>query len=142
VRPADGTGAERQVTKLGPGFRYGAQWSPDNKKIAFADQAMRIRIVDVETGAVTNVDQSPQWLSHGPLQGWRFSWSADSRWLAWQRPRAERGNTAIFLFDTRTNTRRQSRIEWLRSFPPSRRGSQGYGQPATGRVTFDGPGAP
>ena len=118
VRPADGTGAERQVTKLGPGFRYGAQWSPDNKKIAFADQAMRIRIVDVETGAVTNVDQSPQWISHGPLQGWRFSWSADSRWLAWQRPRAERGNTAIFLFDTRTNTRRQVTSGYLADSQP------------------------
>ena len=118
VRPADGTGAERQVTKLGPGFRYGAQWSPDNKKIAFADQAMRIRIVDVETGTVTNVDQSPQWLSHGPLQGWRFSWSADSRWLAWQRPRAERGNTAIFLFDTRTNTRRQVTSGYLADTQP------------------------
>ena len=31
VRPADGTGAERPLTKLGPGFRYRAQWSPDSQ---------------------------------------------------------------------------------------------------------------
>jgi len=107
VRPADGSGAERQVTKLGPGFRYTPYWSPDNTKIAFADQSARLRIVDVETGALTDVDQSPQWLSHGPIDAWRFAWSADSRWLAWQRGRAEKGNNAIFLFDTRGSARHQ-----------------------------------
>ena len=35
-----GGGSERQVTKLGPGFRYAPYWSPDSKKIVFADQAM------------------------------------------------------------------------------------------------------
>src|SRR3974390_720694 len=35
VRPADGSGAEKVLTKLGAGFRYRPFWSPDSKKIAF-----------------------------------------------------------------------------------------------------------
>ena len=50
VRPADGSGAERQVTRLGPGFRYPPMWSPDSTRVVFADQAMRIRMVEVASG--------------------------------------------------------------------------------------------
>ena len=46
LRQAEGPGAERKVTSLGPGFRYAAQWAPDSKKLAFIDHAMRIRIYD------------------------------------------------------------------------------------------------
>ena len=41
------------MTKLGPGFRYRSLWSPDGKKVVFVDQAMRINLCDVATGAVT-----------------------------------------------------------------------------------------
>ena len=39
-------GAERKVTSLGAGFRYTPYWSPDSKKVAFIDQAMRIHVTD------------------------------------------------------------------------------------------------
>lgn len=107
VRPADGTGAEKQITKLGAGFRYAPHWSPDSRMVAFADQAMRVRIVDVTSGTVKDVDQSPQWLGHGQIQAWRFVWSADSRWLAYSRNHSATGNNAIFLYDTKNGTRRQ-----------------------------------
>jgi tricorn protease len=107
VRPADGTGAERTITSLGAGFRYLPQWSPDSTKIAFADQAMRLRIVEVATGTVTDVDTSPQWFAHGQLESWRFVWSSDSRWLTWGRPHTATGANAVFLFDTRGSTKRQ-----------------------------------
>ena len=46
LRAAEGPGAERKVTSLGAGFRYAPQWAPDSKKLAFIDQAMRIRVYD------------------------------------------------------------------------------------------------
>ncbi len=100
VRPADESGGERKLTSLGPGFRYSPFWSPDSRKIAFIDQAMRIRVIDVDTGKIAEVDRSPEWLSHGPLQGFRFQWSADSRWLTFARP-VTPSNAAIFLYDTK-----------------------------------------
>ena len=68
LRPADGTGAERTLTSLGVGFRYPPQWSPDSTRMAFVDQAMKIRVVDVATGRVVEVDQSPIWMAHGQLE--------------------------------------------------------------------------
>lgn len=99
-RPADGSGVERKVTALGAGFRYPPCWSPDSARVAFIDQAMRIRIVEIASGKVTDVDTSPDFINHGGLESFHFAWSPDSRWLTYARP-AETGNNAIFLFDTK-----------------------------------------
>ncbi len=100
LRNADGSGEERTVTKLGPGFRYQPYWSPDSKKVAFIDQAMRIHVVDITSGQVANVDKGLNWL-HGNLAGFRVSWSGDSRWMAYSRDLANSQN-AIFIYDART----------------------------------------
>jgi tricorn protease len=100
LRNADGSGEERTVTKLGPGFRYQPYWSPDSKKVAFIDQAMRIHVLDVTSGQVANVDKGLNWL-HGNLAGFRVSWSADSRWMAYSRDLPNAQN-AIFIYDART----------------------------------------
>jgi tricorn protease len=97
VRPADGTGEEETLTKLGPGFRYSPQWSPDSKKVAFIDAAMQIQVYDLE--AKTNrVIGKQLWAYHGDLNGFAVSWSADSRWIAWGQHQDNR-NSAIVLYD-------------------------------------------
>ncbi|HVN32561.1 MAG TPA: PDZ domain-containing protein [Thermoanaerobaculaceae bacterium] len=98
VRNADGSGGERTVTKLGPGFRYHIFWSPDSTKLVFADQAMNINLCDVATGAVTRIDKG-LFMFESDLRGFTPSWSADSRWVAFAR-NVERANGAIFLYDT------------------------------------------
>ncbi|MGB2714516.1 MAG: PDZ domain-containing protein [Vicinamibacterales bacterium] len=100
IRPADGTGPEKTVTSLGPGFRYAPHWSPDSKRIAFIDQGMRIRICDLDTGKLTQIDESPEWISHGALAGFRMRWSPDSRWLTYARPTAD-SNSAVYLYDSK-----------------------------------------
>ncbi|MDR3683962.1 MAG: PDZ domain-containing protein [Geothrix sp.] len=98
VRPADGSGAERQVTHLGPGFRYHIAWSPDGKHAVFADQAMRINLCDLDTGQVREVDRGLRFFE-GALEGFRARWSPDSRWFAYSRDTANR-NRVIVLYDT------------------------------------------
>jgi len=98
VRNADGSGEERTVTKLGPGFRYRIFWSPDSTKLVFADQAMNINLCDVATGAVTRMDKG-LYMFEGALEAFTASWSADSRWVAYGRG-IETRNEAIFLYDT------------------------------------------
>jgi tricorn protease len=98
VRNADGSGEERTVTKLGPGFRYKIFWSPDSTKVVFADQAMNLNLCDIATGAVTRMDKG-LYMFEGPLERFTASWSGDSRWVAYGRA-IETRNSAIFLYDT------------------------------------------
>jgi tricorn protease len=118
LRPADLAGAERKVTSLGPGFRYPPQWAPDSRKIAFIDQAMRIRVYDDATGKVADIDRSPDWIAHGGLEAFRFQWSPDSRWLAYARA-STTSNNAIFLFDTKAGTLHQATSAYLNDTQPT-----------------------
>ena len=119
LRPADGTGAERTVTSLGAGFRYAPQWSPDSSRLAFIDQAMKIRVVEVAQGRVVEVDQSPAWMSHGQLETLSLRWSPDSRWLTWARRPASSGNAAVFVFDVTRGVRSQVTTGYFNDVEPT-----------------------
>ncbi len=99
IRPADGSGTEQVLTKLGPGFRYRPWWSPDSKKIAFVDQEMRIQLHDLEKKETQDTDKG-LWLYHGGLSAFKVSWSKDSRWIAFAHD-LENRHTAIALYDTK-----------------------------------------
>jgi len=92
---------EQTLTKLGPGFRYHPQWSPDSKHITFIDNAMRIHLFDFE--AKTNQIIGRQlWLYHDDLTRFNVGWSADSRWMAWAQDLDNR-NSALGLYDCKSN---------------------------------------
>jgi tricorn protease len=112
LRDAEGAGAERKVTSIGPGYRYAPIWAPDSKKIAFIDQAMRIRVYDDASGKTSDVDRSTEWLADDDLLDFRFRWSPDSRWLAYARP-ASPSNRAIFLYDARDGKLTQATSGYL-----------------------------
>ena len=118
LRPADGDGPDKKLTSLGAGFRYAPKWSPDSKKIAFIDQAMRIRICDVQSGAVTQIDESPEWMGHGNLASFRMRWSPDSRWLTYARPTGD-ANSAIFLYDTAASKLHRATTGYLSDDQPA-----------------------
>lgn len=116
ITAADGTGEERTVTRLGPGFRYTPYWSPDAKTIAFIDQAMRIHLLDVASGESRVIDQA-NYFTHGALENFRVSWSADSRWIAYSRDLPSRAQ-AVFLYDTQRNQRHQVTSGFYSAFEP------------------------
>ncbi len=99
VHKADGSGGERVLTSLGPGFRYQPYWSPDSQKIAFIDQKVVLHLLDVESGRVETIDRG-EWNSHGSLSSFTPSWSSDSRWIAYSKGR-EGDNSSMYLYDTR-----------------------------------------
>ena len=119
VRPADGSGAERKITSLGPGFRFPAQWSPDSKKVVFTDQAMKVRMVDIDSGKVTMIDQNPQYMATDGLASRHFAWSADSRWVAYSRAVGNYGVNAIFAVDTRDGKKTQVTAGYLNDAQPT-----------------------
>jgi tricorn protease len=99
IRPADGSGQEQVLTALGPGFRYHPCWSPDSKKIVFIDKAMRIYLFDFDKKETRQIDRE-LWLYNDDLMNFKFSWSKDSRWIAYPHD-LENQHTAIALYDTK-----------------------------------------
>src|ERR1700730_15076610 len=91
VRAQDGKGEPVQVTNGADTYFYAPKWSPDSKKLAWADRLQRLRYVDVASKAVTQVDQD----KYGEIEV--FNWSPDSQWIAWGRPE-ENGLPRVYLF--------------------------------------------
>src|SRR5215213_471443 len=79
VRPSDGTGEERRVTTDGDIWRFFPVWSPDSTMLAYGDKKQRLRYVNVETGATTDVDRS----ANNDITN--YTWAPDSRWLAYTK---------------------------------------------------------
>src|SRR5687768_11183722 len=84
VRNADGTGDERQLTRDGKAWKFAPLWSPDSKMLAFSDKDMTLRVLDVASGRVTNVDKD----EFGDITHYR--WSPDSKWLTYTKLNAAR----------------------------------------------------
>ncbi len=101
LRAADGSGDERVLSQFTAGFRYRPFWSPDGKRLVFVDQAMQIQLFDVDGKTVKRIDKGA-FMFHGNLASFRVDWSADSRWIAYARG-LERGNSAVFLYDTKND---------------------------------------
>jgi len=116
IRPADGSGSEERLTSLGAGYRYRPYWSPDSKKLAFVDHAKRIYVHDMERERTTEIDRD-MWMTHGALNGFRVSWSPDSRWLAYSRG-VESRQGAVFLYDTREGSLHQVTASYYSDFQP------------------------
>jgi len=79
VRPQDGRGPAVQVTTGGDSYAFDPVWSPDAKKLLWADRKQRLRYVDVETKVVTLVAENAE----APISD--YAWSPDSQWIAWTR---------------------------------------------------------
>lgn len=102
MQAADGSGEPSTVTTLGPGYRYRPWWSPDSGKLAFIDHTATIRIVDLASRRLTEVDHIPVAL-HPDREEFEVSWSADSRWMAYART-LDNVQNALFVFDTAGGT--------------------------------------
>jgi tricorn protease len=117
LRPADGSGDERTLTELGPGYRYRPWWSPDSEKLVFVDQEMNVQLYDLDSGELRQVDRG-RFLYHGSLSNFRVSWSPDSRWLAFSRS-LETSISAVFLYDTEKGELHQVTSGFYDAFSPA-----------------------
>ena len=110
-------GISKQITNLGPGFRYNIYWSPDAKKVAFIDQAMKIQVADVESGETKVIDKG-LWMYHGALENFTVSWSPDSKWLSWHRG-AENRNAVVFIYNTDSGEKEQVTSDFYNNLSPT-----------------------
>ncbi|NBC05102.1 MAG: peptidase S41, partial [Bacteroidetes bacterium] len=105
IRDEAGSGEEQTLTSTDEKFKYYLHWSPDSEKLVFVDNAMRIRMYNMETDEITDIDQG-LWMYEGGLRTFSVDWSSDSKWVTYSRGLDHRQN-AIFLFDTENGERHQ-----------------------------------
>jgi len=79
IVPHDGKGEAIRITTGGDCFKFIPYWSPDSKKLAFADKNLRLFWVDVDKKKVHQIDQSGVWEIRD------YCWSPDSRWIAYAK---------------------------------------------------------
>ena len=100
VRPSDGSGEERQVTKDGKIWRFPPLWSPDSKKLAFGDADQHLFWLDVQSGKITEADHSDR------EDIFDYRWSPDSRWLTYSKEEETQLDALwVYSLDTKKATR-------------------------------------
>ncbi len=88
----DGSSAPLKITDKSDTYKYQPVWSPDSKKLLWADKMLRIRYVDIDSKKITEVDKS----ADGEFT--EFGWAPDSKWLAYAKP-DKSAETKIYLYD-------------------------------------------
>jgi len=112
VRAQDGKSAPRRVTNDGGIWRFAPVWSPDSKKLAFGDKKQRLRIADIDSGAIVDVDTS----SYRDFTDYTFS--PDSLWLAYAKTNPN-GNQSIWMYSLPTRATRQLTGSESSAFDPT-----------------------
>ena len=80
VAPQDGRGEEVRITTDGHCYRFAPVWSPDTEKLLFADKDLKLYYVDLQDKSAILVDSTKNWEIRD------YSWSPDSRWIAYAKP--------------------------------------------------------
>ncbi len=91
ILPQDGSGPAVQLTTGGDTYKYEVFWSPDSRKLLWADKKNRLQFVDVGTKKVTPVAQAAEWEIR------QYAWSPDSKWIAYAKPE-EKKMTTVYLY--------------------------------------------
>jgi tricorn protease len=100
LRAEDGSGTPRRLTTDGDVWRFAPVWSPDSSKLAFSDKRQRLRILDIGSGRLTEVDTA----THNDIT--HYVWAPDSRWLAYSKVNASR-NSSVWLYSLELGATRQ-----------------------------------
>ncbi|MDW3226535.1 MAG: PDZ domain-containing protein [Acidobacteriota bacterium] len=119
LRPQDGSGEAEPLTFKADTYKYGFLWSPDGKKIAWTDKLFRLQYVDTATKQVTVVDRAAVG-EMGP-----FTWSPDSRWIAFTKPEAE-GMPKVYLHGLDGGKTAAVTDGWYSSYEPAFSGDGKY----------------
>jgi tricorn protease len=82
IATQDGLSKPRSIPIGESKMAWEPTWSPDAKYIAFVDDDVRIRIVEIESGSIQTADVGGTNLERGSLG---LSWSPDSKWLAYSK---------------------------------------------------------
>jgi tricorn protease len=111
IQPQDGNGEAVQLTENSDTYKYNPVWSPDSKKLLWSDKMGRLQFIDVNSKVVKQITEADDWEIRS------YSWSPDSRWVAYTLIRIHAVNV-IYIYDTESGTQQQITDDWYNSGNP------------------------
>jgi tricorn protease len=103
VRAASGEGAVKKIAiEPKPTFYRELVWSPDSKRVTFADKHFSIWCADLDRTTITRIDTS----TYSDQDRFYPAWSPDGRWLAYSKNHSNRIGT-IYIYDTQAGKKHQ-----------------------------------
>ncbi len=108
----------KQLTDGFYGFTLPLVWSPDSKYLVFADKFMRLNLIHVKSGEVSEIARSSDddaWERWG-IQD--YVWSPDSRWIAYTN-NGSNMNESIYLYNLKQKDTHRVTDDMSTSWSPS-----------------------
>lgn len=112
IAPQDGLSPARQITTGADTYKYQPFWSPDSRKILWADKKLRLQYVDADSRAVTQVARATAW------EFTDYCWSPDSKWIAYAKPE-EKKLATIQLYSVESKETIEITDGWYESYGPA-----------------------
>jgi len=111
IQKQDGSADPVQITKNADTYKYDMAWSPDSKKLLWADKLLRLQYVDIDSKDVTLVDQDKDW------EFSQYDWSPDSKWITYARP--ERNSEGkVYIYEVASKNKYPVTDGWYESSDP------------------------
>ncbi len=108
IQEQDGSKSATQVTSNAETYKYQTYWSPDSKKILWADRKQRLRYVDVNTKAIVDI-------THDPIfEIGDYKWSPDSKWVVYSKNNASRF-PQVFIYSLEQKKSYQVTEDWYQA---------------------------
>ena len=82
ITDQEGLKQPRRISLGDSKLAWDATWSPNGKMIAFTDNAVRVKVLELSTGKIAIIDTGGTNLDRGNMS---LSWSPDSKWLAYSK---------------------------------------------------------
>jgi tricorn protease len=109
IQAQDGSQPAEQVTTGGDTYKYQPLWSPDNKKLLWADRKQKLQYVDILTRVITEVDLDSVFEMRD------YAWSTDSKWIVYSK-NSENRFQQIFLYSLGQKKSYPVTENWYHSF--------------------------
>jgi tricorn protease len=94
IRSLENDSVKKITIEPQPSFYWDLVWSPDSRKIAFADRRLNLWLADTASGTAQKIDASV----YSAQSGWNANFSPDSRFLTYAKRLKNRAGT-VFIYD-------------------------------------------
>ncbi len=115
IKSQDGSGESRILSIGESKLAWEPTWSPDGKWIAYVDDDVRIKIVNVESGVIKTADVGGTNLERGSMG---ICWSPDSKWLAYAKS-APNNFRQIWVWSIENNSTKAITNKFADAFSPT-----------------------